>query len=351
MRKITAYISSTVFGAIALTLLVFASLDFIFSFIDELNKVKGNYTVTEALYYMLLTMPRRLYSLIPFACLIGSLVGLGLLANSSELVVIRAAGVSVKRIVWIVLRPALVFILLSVVIGEYVVPTAELVADNRKVLLRDNGVNMSRNMWQREGNEYLFVQAVMPGGVAYGLRRYQFDDQRHLVSASESRQAVYQGGRWEEEDVQVTHIGRDKITTESLPSRYWNTPLTPELLSNLARDPQDMSLGSLSFYTGYLKEQSLDAGDYALAYWQKLLRPLAIISLVLIAISFIFGPLRSVTMGQRIFTGVVIGMGFQLLQKLIGPASLVFGFSPLIAVSLPILLCIAIGSYLLKRAR
>ncbi len=351
MRKITSYISRTVFGAIALTLLVFASLDFIFSFIDELNKIKGDYTATEAFYYMLLSMPRRLYSLIPFACLIGSLIGLGLLANTSELVVVRAAGVSVKRIVWIVLRPALIFIMLSMVIGEYVVPTTELMADNRRVLLRDNYVRTSRNMWQREGNEYLFVQAVMPGGVAYGLRRYQFDDQHHLLSASVSKQAVYQGGHWEEEEVRVSHITNDQITTETLPRRTWNTPLTPELLNILVREPEDMSLSSLRFYTRYLEEQSLNASDYALAFWQKMLRPLAIVSLVLIAISFIFGPLRSVTMGQRIFTGVVIGMGFQLLQKLIGPASLVFGFSPIIAVLLPILLCALIGGYLLSRAR
>lgn len=351
MRRITGYISRTVFGAIALTLLVFVSLDFIFGFIDQLNKIKGDYTATEALYYMLLTMPRRLYTLIPFACLIGSLIGLGLLANSSELVVIRAAGVSVKRIAWMVLRPALLFIAISVLIGEYVVPYTELMADNRRVLLRDNWVRGTRNMWHREGNEYLYVQAVMPGGVAYGLRRYEFDDQHHLRSASLSKQAVYQGDYWEEENVLVSHIKGDHITTEKLPTRRWDTPLTPDLLNILLRDPQDMSIGSLSFYTGYLDRQNLNSGNYALAFWQKVLRPLAIASLVLIAISFIFGPLRSVTMGQRIFTGVVFGMGFQLLQKLVGPASLVFGFSPIIAVFLPILLCVLIGIYLLSRAR
>jgi len=206
-------------------------------------------------------------------------------------------------------------------------------------------------MWHREGNEYLYVQAVMPGGVAYGLRRYTFDEEHHLLAASVSEQAIYQGGHWEEENVVISHIAQDQITTEKLPSRDWNTPLTPELLNILVRDPEDMSIGSLNFYRRYLDQQNLNAGNYALAFWQKVLRPAAIASLVLIAISFIFGPLRSVTMGQRIFTGVVFGIGFQLLQKLMGPASLVFGFPPLVAVSLPILLCVLVGMLLLRRAR
>lgn len=108
---------------------------------------------------------------------------------------------------------------------------------------------------------------------------------------------------------------------------------------------------SLHYYTHYLQEQNLTASNYSLAFWQKLLQPLATASLVLIAISFVFGPLRSVTMGQRIFTGVVFGIVFVLLQKLLGPSSLVFGFPPLIAVMIPILACIALGIYLLRRAR
>jgi lipopolysaccharide export system permease protein len=108
---------------------------------------------------------------------------------------------------------------------------------------------------------------------------------------------------------------------------------------------------NLHYYTNYLEEQNLKASNYSLAFWQKLLQPIATASLVLIAISFVFGPLRSVTMGQRIFIGVVFGIGFLLLQKLLGPSSLVFGFAPLIAVMIPIVLCSVLAVYLLNRAR
>lgn len=352
MNKITRYVSRTVFTAIALTLVVFLALDFIFSLINELEKVNGNYTAFEAFKYMLFTMPRRLYDYIPYSCLIGCLAGLGLLASSSELVIIRAAGVSVKRIAWMALRPALAFIFVAMVIGEFVAPYTEQMADNRRSFLRYNNTQKApQNMWNREGNEFMYVNAVLPNGVIYGLTRYQFDDKHQLVSASFTRQATYRDNYWQEEDVSVTYIEADVIRNQVIPSRRWDTNLTPNLFNILVLAPEDISLRNLRYYIDYLDKQNLTSSGYSLAFWQKSLQPLATAALVLVAISFIFGPLRSVTMGQRIFTGVVLGIVFVLLQRLLGPSSLVFGFAPLIAVLIPIALCVALGIYLLSRAR
>lgn len=352
MNKITRYVSRTVFTAIALTLVVFLALDFIFSLINELEKVNGNYTAFEAFKYMLFTMPRRLYDYIPYSCLIGCLAGLGLLASSSELVIIRAAGVSVKRIAWMALRPALAFIFVAMVVGEFVAPYTEQMADNRRSFLRYNNTQKApQNMWNREGNEFMYVNAVLPNGVIYGLTRYQFDDKHQLVSASFTRQATYQDNYWQEEDVSVTYIEADVIRNQVIPSRRWDTNLTPNLFNILVLAPEDISLRNLRYYIDYLDKQNLTSSGYSLAFWQKSLQPLATAALVLVAISFIFGPLRSVTMGQRIFTGVVLGIVFVLLQRLLGPSSLVFGFAPLIAVMIPIALCVALGIYLLSRAR
>lgn len=352
MKKITGYVSRTVFMAIALTLLVFLALDFIFGLIGQLDNVNERYTAFEAFKYMVYTMPRRLYDYIPYSCLIGCLAGLGLLAGSSELVIIRAAGVSVKRIAWMALRPTMIFILIALLVGEFVAPYTEQMADNRRHFLRYNGAQKSpQNMWNREGNEFMYVNAVMPSGIVYGLTRYQFNDQNQLVSASFTRQATYADHYWQEEDISITFLEPDAVRNEVIPSRRWETNLTPNLFNILVLAPEDISLRNLHYYVDYLEKQNLTAGNYSLAFWQKSLQPLATAALVLVAISFIFGPLRSVTMGQRIFTGVVLGIVFVLLQKLLGPSSLVFGFPPFIAVLIPIALCIALGMYLLSRAR
>lgn len=351
MRKITGYVARTLFSAIALTLLVFLALEFIFGLIKQLEKANEVYTVAEVFYFMLLKMPNSFYALTPFACLIGALAGLGILAGSSELVIIRAAGVSVKRIAWMALRPTFVFIVAALLVGEYVAPYTEQMADNRRTLLLYNWVpDGPKNMWNREGNEFMHVKAVLPSGVVYGLTRYTFNEQHQLETASFTKQAIYQQGYWQEEDVSITHLKDQEISHETLTSRRWDTGLTPNLFNILVLEPENLSMRNLHYYTNYLEQQNLNAGNYNLAFWQKCLQPLATVSLVLIAISFIFGPLRSVTMGQRIFTGVILGVVFLLLQKLLGPSSLVFGFPPFIAVLIPIVLCIVIGVYLLRRA-
>ncbi|MET0356380.1 MAG: LPS export ABC transporter permease LptG [Cellvibrio sp.] len=351
MRKLTRYISITVFNAIALTLLVFLSLFFIFTLIDQLQSLRGNYTAFEALINVLLRIPVGLNTLIPFSCLIGCLAGLGALATSSELVIIRAAGVSTKRIVWMALRPAIFFMVLQFCLGEFVAPYSEQMADNRKAIAVGYSVKSQQKLWNHETNEFMHFDAVLPSGVIYGLSRYQLNDDYQLKSASFTKQAVYQGDHWQEEDVAITHIEKDSTRIEKLVSRRWDSHLTPDLLNVLVLEPDNLSIRNLHYYTDYLREQKIENNDYSLAFWKKALEPLATASLVLIAISFVFGPLRSVTMGQRVFTGVMFGVAFLIAQRLFGPSSIVFGFSPLLAVLFPICICVAIGLVLLRKSR
>jgi lipopolysaccharide export system permease protein len=351
MHKITRYVSRTVFMAIIATLLVISSLDFVFGLIGQLNKVNDAYTIMEAVIYMALLMPGHIYDFIPYSCLIGVLAGLGLLASTSELVIIRSAGVSVARIVWMALRPAMLFIFVALLIGEFAAPYAERMAEARKDFLRHNWVKpLPEKVWSRESGNFMYVEAVKPNGILQGITRYQFDEQHQLVSASYTETANYDEGKWTEHNILVSQVDENGLNHSHIESRNWETNMTPQLFNILASEPDELSMRDLHYYVNYLEQQQLTASSYSIAFWQKCLQPLAIASLVLIAISFIFGPLRSVTMSQRIFSGVVIGVVFLLLQKLLGPSSLVFGFSPLVAVLIPIMLCILIGFMLLRRA-
>jgi lipopolysaccharide export system permease protein len=352
MHKINRYVFTTVFNAIALTLVVFLSLFFIFTLIDQLDNLRDKYTFAEAFIFVALRMPNGLYIFMPFSCLIGCLAGLGSLASSSELVVVRAAGISTQRIVWMTLRPALVFMLLAVLVGEFISPYTEQLAINRKAIALSGSPKQSQQIsWNHENNEFMHFNAVLPTGIIHGVSRYTFDDQRRLVSASFAREATYENDHWVEEDVSITHIADDSTSIEKIPTRRWDTELTPHLLNILVLDPKNLSIRNLYYYIHYLRDQNIANSDYSLSFWQKVLAPLAIASLVLIAISFIFGPLRSVTMGQRIFSGVLFGVAFEIAQRLFGPSSLVFGFPPLLAVLMPIVLCVAVGVYLLRRSR
>ncbi len=353
MRRLDRYIGSAVLFSILVVSLIILGLDVLFAFINELDSLQGNYGVFEALGYVLLTAPRRFYDMLPLAALIGCLVGLGTLASNSELTVMRAAGVSLARIITAVMKPLLALMLAGVLIGEYVAPYSENLAESRRAVAQSSGeaVSSSRGLWHREGNDFIHINAVQPNGVLHGVTRYRFDDQRDLLETSFARRATVQTDGWRVEDVESTLFqsdGRTETATSS--EQNWDLELTPELLRVVVLDPDVLPMSGLWDYQQYLAEQGLNNSLYWLSFWKKLFQPLATIALVFVAISFIFGPLRSVTLGQRVFTGVLVGFSFQILQDLLGPSSLVFGFSPLIAVLLPILGLLLMGGWLMRRA-
>ena len=143
----------------------------------------------------------------------------------------------------------------------------------------------------------------------------------------------------------------DATRSEQIGSERWNTQLSPSLLNILIIKPEYLSVRGLFSYINYLHDQGLNANNYEMAFWKKVLQPLATAVLVIVAISFVFGPLRSVTMGFRIFCGIIVGLLFKYVQDLLGPASLVFGFNPIFATLVPIAFSAVAGVYLLWRVK
>ncbi|UPQ81785.1 LPS export ABC transporter permease LptG [Pseudomonas knackmussii] len=352
MRKLDRYIGSHVLLAILTVLGIIVGLALLFAFIDELGDVKGSYGSLNAAVYVLLTTPSRVYEMLPMAALIGCLIGLGTLASSSELTIMRAAGVSLGRIVLAVMKPMLLLMLVGVLIGEYVAPWSENIAQASRSSAQGAGEAQSskRGLWHRQGDEFVHINAVQPSGLLLGVTRYRFDDQRQLLSASFARRARYVEDEWLLTDVTTTHFRGEHTEVTKTAEERWDVQLTPQLVGTVIMEPDALSVTGLWRYIHYLGDQSLNNGRYWLAFWTKVLQPAVTVALVLLAISFIFGPLRSVTLGQRIFTGVIVGFVFRILQDLLGPASQVFGFSPLLAVAVPAGLCALAGVFLLRRA-
>jgi lipopolysaccharide export system permease protein len=352
MVKLDRYIGTSVFLAILAVLGVIVSLSMLFAYIDELGDLSESYGLLEAGVWVLLTVPGRIYEMLPMAALIGCLIGLGTLASYSELTIMRAAGVSVGRIVWAVMKPMLVLMLLGILIGEYIAPWSENLAQANRAMAQGGGEAQSskRGLWHRQGDEFVHINAVQPNGMLLGVTRYQFDQQRNLLSASFARRALYQGDHWQLEDVTTTLLHERSSEVLQAPSERWGVELNPQLLGTVVLAPEALSATGLWNYIHYLADQGLANGRYWLAFWSKVLQPIVTAALVLMAISFIFGPLRSVTLGQRVFTGVLVGFVFRIVQDLLGPSSLVFGFPPLVAVLLPAGVCALAGLWLLRRA-
>jgi lipopolysaccharide export system permease protein len=250
------------------------------------------------------------------------------------------------------MKPALIVVMLGIVIGEYVAPPAERMAQSKKAVAQGAGENVASasGIWHREGDTFMHLNAVQPNGVLYGVSLFEFDSDRWLVSASFAKRGIYLGDHWRLEDVTTTRLSDSETSREVHRSLRWESGLSPEVLSVLIVDPEDLPISGLYTYSRYLGEQGLNAANYWLAFWKKVLMPLGTAVMVMVAISFIFGPLRSVTMGFRVFTGLIVGLLFKYMQDLLGPMSVVFGFNPVIAILLPIAVNAMVGIILMRRA-
>lgn len=354
MKRLSRHVSVTVLLAMLMVQAMLLGLDLVFSFIGELDNVRGGFGAWQAFQYTLYILPSHSYEILPMSALIGALVGLGTLASNSELTIMRAAGVSLARIVWWVVRGALVVILLGMALGEYVVPITEQRGDALKAraLGQDYQPGRITGYWQREGNELINIRVVTPEGELLGVSRYAYNADGQLQQAVFAARGDYHGSHWQLHDVKTTEYLPDaSAQVSTLANLNWQIDLTPEFLRVAAAPPQQLGLADLHSFAQYLKRQALDSGTYDLQFWKKILSPLAVLSMMLIACSFIFGPLRSVTLGFRIITGVLIGLSFRYVQEAAGFASLIYHTPPLLSVIIPIVLTMALGGFALYRAR
>ncbi|MDA1371755.1 MAG: LPS export ABC transporter permease LptG [Proteobacteria bacterium] len=358
MIQLDRHIRNTVLMAMLIVIGLIATLDLIFSMLDQLADTDENYSMANALTFVLFTTPTSVYELLPFTALGGASLGLGVLASNNELVVMQAAGVRVGRIILAVLKPTFGVMILSLILGEYVSPPLEQLAQSNKAIQRSasGSINPEQGTWRRVGDEFIHINAIAPGGTQlYGITRYQVDDRRRLVSSSFTESASYvqegEDGYWQLSNVQESLIGAESVSIQRYLQEDWRVDLSPELLSVLLVDPDEQSITGLYRFAQYFESEGLDSATYYLAFWKKLLQPVSTLALVALAISFVFGPLREATMGFRVFVAVGVGLVFTILQRMMEPASLLYGFSPLLAVLTPILLFALLGFYLMRRIR
>lgn len=361
MRVLNRHVALHVLVAVLLVSAVLLGLFAVAMFADELSEAPDNYSFAGLMAYVALRLPGLAVANTGFAVLIGCMLGLGVLASQSEVTVMRASGVSVQRIAWMVLRPMLVLIVLVSLLGEYAVPDIErrasrLKSENAEQEMFFGLIDSSQGLWMRQDDDFLHFNNVTPKGEISGFARLVFSPAGELLYAQYAPRAEYvtDGSMpgWVLRDVRVTRFGIDVVSTEVLPEdMHWYSELEPALLSTVVSEPATMSMRELRYYMNYLVEQGQDNRNFELVFWQKALQPLAMTGLVLVAISFIFGPLRDTTMGYRLFMGVMVGIVFRFSQDLLGPTSLVYGFPPLLAIVAPIAVCWIVGLVLLRRTR
>ena len=346
MSIINRYIALHILPACAMVLAVILGLDLLLAVSDEADAVDRGASFSQVVTYVAYTAPYRAYQFMPLVLLVGALIGLGNLANSNELTVMRAAGVTLRRLSFGVLLAIGPLVVLNTLMGEYLVPWSQQMALLERSEYR--GVKAGKGFWLRDGEAYVFVSAVAPDNSLRGVHRYTFDEQvwQSSMFAKSADQAQQSWQLFDGETITKTSA---QILTNQFAQQAWPVNLSTDLVAKLGMEPKYLSAGDLSEYVNYLEDAGINADLFNLAFWKKALQPLFTFSLVLVAMSFVFGSQRAVSMGQRVLFGVLTGLGFNYAQEILGPASSIFGFSPVLAYSIPILLCTLVAWRLFKR--
>lgn len=351
MRIIDHYIRRNILATTAMVLLVIVGLDLLASFISELEELKAEYQILQAMAFVLVSVPGKIYEFLSVSILIGCLIGLGALASSSELLVIRAAGVPPRRIIVSVLKPIMALVILGLFLAQFIVPPIEHWGQAQKTSARSNSILLKTKggIWHREGNEYIHIKTVGLDGQMYDINRFRFDNNNKLIASHYFKRADYQNKYWAIQDATSTAFNDNTTAVFRFSELQWFSGLTPQNLSTVIIKPDQLSMTALYQYANYLKKQDLNAANYLVSFWKKVFQPVVTVVMVLIAISFVFGPLRSVTAGLRVLVGVVVGVGFQQGQQLAAYASLVYNIEPFVAVVTPILLALLVALLLIRR--
>jgi lipopolysaccharide export system permease protein len=375
MRILVNYIGLNVLKGILIVAILLLSVDLFFYFISELRFVgNGNYNLLSACEFVMLTIPRKLYTMSPWSALIGSLLVLGSMAQSSELLFMRTVGLSANRIALYGSVYVLLFTLLIFVFGELLAPRIESFAQTRKTLAlsRGNTIYTSNGTWMRNHNKFIHVAKVQDFNTLSGITIYEFDEYLRLKKSSFARTAKLinsaydqinkkSNSLWELENIVTTDFSdlnnvlpADKdnnIKFMRLATKQEENLLDLNILQTAnVKHLERLSIKSLLAVIQDRINNNLAITDYKVAFWKKIVQPFSILVMSYLAVPFVLGPLRSCTRGLRLLVGVMLGASFYLLNALFCPLVTVINFPASIAAMLPSIIFLSLAVYLAAKA-
>ncbi|MBS1229426.1 MAG: permease YjgP/YjgQ family protein [Proteobacteria bacterium] len=339
MKIYRRYLAREVSGGILLVLGGFLALFGFFDMIAEVKNVgEGSYQLHHAMAYVALRMPGRVYELMPIAVLIGTLYSLSTLARHSEITVLRASGLSTRKLLSGLFQVAAVFALLTFLIGEVVAPPCERAAQQLRLSAKGDvvGQDLNSGLWVKDERRFINVQTVLPDTRLRGIRIYDFDQSAKLRSVTDAAEGAYvPPASWRLSGVVQTVLHGERAEVVKLPDLEWHSALNPDILAVLMVSPERMSLLHLSSYTKHLAENAQKTQRYDIALWKKVVYPLAALVMVALALPFGYTHNRVGGVSLKIFSGVMTGVFFHMLNGLFSNLGAINSWSPVLSAVAP----------------
>jgi len=339
------------------SLFVLVALLALFGFFDLIKELddlgRGNYRLTAMLMYVTLTLPSHAYVLLPAAGLMGTLFALARMSEHSEITVMRSSGLSLGQLALHVAAAGLAIGFTTLVVGELVAPFTEEAAKGlrlkatRSIVARE----FRSGFWVKDERSFVNIQDVTPETELLNLRIYDFDASFRLKAISRAEKGTYAGpNKWTLTNVELTHFEGERAILERVPTAVWNSVLTPDILSVLKIVPERMSAVNLRAYIEHLRENRQKATRYEIAFWQKIMYPLAAIAMMVMAIPFALGSARAGGVGARIVMGIMLGLAFHFAGRLFSHVGLLNDWPSLASAAIPTAIVALVAFFGLRRA-
>ena len=353
MRILNRYISIRLAFGWLLVFLILTALFSILELVGQLDDIgKGSYQVSDAFKYVAYTFPGRVLNVAAVSSLLGSIVALGSLANSDELLAMRSCGFSVLRIARVALGAGSVVMLGVLLLAQFVVPSLERQANiDRELALSEVGSLLpSGGFWTRDNHRFINVRSSSYGGVLTDISIYEFDEQGKPTSYVTAREAeIDQDGQWVARDARQTTFTDQRIIEQDMPTLPLEVFLNTRQVDILSITPDMLTLDELYLYIRGLQSRGQNPDQYLLALWQKTTLPLKIAAMIFFSLPFVFGSAREANPARRVTLGSVVGISYYYFDQALGYMGLLLGLHPAFSTLLPLAIIALMAMWLLLR--
>ncbi|RDI42677.1 LPS export ABC transporter permease LptG [Aquicella lusitana] len=352
IKVLERYIAKTTIISTMLVALIITSILFLITLLGELKNIgEGDYSIAQAFFYVLMRLPNEFYHFSPMLLLLGSIVGLSILSSHRELAVMRAAGFSIRRIVYSVLLAALALVLAISIVGEWIAPSLSYKAEMHKESAKNGGqvVVTGAGVWFHVDNNFIHVQQVVGRQLLEGVTRYQFNDKHQLQAAYFAKKLSYRDNQWRMSDVVKTSFYPERTKSQLFTEAAWDLKFNSNLLNVGLVEPSDMSLPKLVKFARYLHQNGLQSSEYQYEFWQRIFQPFISLVMIFLAIPFVLGAFSTSTLGWRIVIGILVGFVFFISNAFLGQLCIVFQVPAVLAAFLPLAAFLVFGLFLFNR--
>ncbi len=355
MNVLTRYMVREIVKGSLIALLVLITLFNLGTFNDEVKDIgKGSYGLNEIAWYLLLTTPRLIYELIPYAALLGSLFVVGGMANNRETVAMRCAGLSIFWLIRSIIYAGFVLVVFSVFVGEFVAPSAERAAQVLKTTTQNSKVVMSSQygMWFREDNMFINVRQIYDDGLLGDISIFSVNENNRVAEVKHYDSARFiDKQQWQASDVQWSQVGTEQIKSGSADQQAWNTSIDPDLMNIAVVKSDNLSLYDLYMYIDFLQGNNQKTQTFELAFWSRLINPLVTFVMLMVAAPFVISIRQRVGNSSRLVIGALVGLTFNSFDRIAGYMGLVYGLNPMLMAVLPSLLVFSIAMIVINKLR